>query len=214
MEASVEGAIRIALKQHEIGGGTPYGLCFAGKGNSGASFGAFQGDLAAGQPEARDAFKQCLAGAGFSPAETGHFLGKLGVPCPQNPLSAADTARIDAALAQGRAIVDAMDDKIFAGVRKQLQRCIDAAAQAGRSISSEALIYMALWINMTGPPSQLLQWLKGQPVTMAHTPQPAPAVVSGPAMADYLGCTRYYTDHPKNFAHMKECVAAGVAALA
>jgi len=44
----LQAAIRFGLRLDEIGGGSPYKLCFAGKGKSGASFGFMQGDMAAG----------------------------------------------------------------------------------------------------------------------------------------------------------------------
>jgi hypothetical protein len=52
-------AIRAAIKANEIGPGDPYSLSYAGKANSGASFGIFQNDTAA-NPQALAALKSIL----------------------------------------------------------------------------------------------------------------------------------------------------------
>jgi hypothetical protein len=79
---------------------------------------------------------------------------------------------------------------------------------------AKALIYMALWINMSGPPTTLLTWLGGRSVTMKRQ-VPAPSiVVDVPTIENYLRATPYFTSNPSNFPHMQQCVAAGARLLA
>lgn len=209
---SVKPALRAALRAHEIGKDTPYRISFAGKGNSGASFGFMQGDLAAHQPVATDAFKQALKDD-FPEAEIEALLAQLSTHSIKNPLSLDMTERVDAALASHRDVVDAMDEEILASVYADLDRCLAACAEGGRTMSDTAQIYAALWINMTGPPTQLLRWLRGEVPQLPTIPPPAPQRVNASAMQSYLLVSRYYSQNPANFAHMKECVAIGAALL-
>ena len=74
---------------------------------------------------------------------------------------------------------------------------------------------MALWINMSGPPSTLLTWLSGHSVAMAGSSVPSPGpVVDAAAIQAYLRATRYFRDNPRNFTHLTECAAAGMNAIA
>ena len=75
-----------------------------------------------------------------------------------------------------------MDTTILANVYDALDACIARAAAAGTTIAPKALIYMALWINMTGPPTSLLVWLGGGMPALRRPVAPAGAVVDGPAM--------------------------------
>jgi hypothetical protein len=206
-------ALRAALRMHEIGGASPYQLSFAGKGNSGASFGFMQGDLAAGQPEVTGTFSGILADAGMDQATIDGFMSRLAVHLLENPLTPQETARINAALLNSKDKVDAMDETILRSVYDGLDGCIAAAQQAGRSIAPEAQIYMALWINMTGPPSKLLIWLHGGD---PHLNKPVPAAgptISAGDIRTYLQATDYFVNNPRNFMHMVESVAAGTAVL-
>jgi hypothetical protein len=202
-------ALRLALRLHEIGSASPYRLFFASKGTSGASFGFMQGDLAARQPEVTQTFHDSLAAAAFQESQIITFLQQLSVHLIKNPLNLSDTNSINAALLASSKLVDAMDQQILASVYQQLEKCIATASTAGRKIANKALIYMTLWINMSGPPTKLLDWLKGldpgltQPIPIAGT------VVDGPAMETYLQATSYYSENPDNFPHMLQCAAAG-----
>jgi hypothetical protein len=213
MDADVLAGLKAALRDHEISNGSPYSLYFAGKAKSGGSFGFMQGDLAARQEQAASAFKTCLERANFTQQEIGRYIGLLSVPCPDNPLTQAETSRVNRALTDAADVVDSMDQKIFEKVSSHVEKCIDAAAGAGRKINAEALIYMALWINMTGYPDRLIEWLKGGQPQMVKRPDVAPATVDGAAMKNYLGCTDYYTKNPRNFQRLQECVTRGLAKL-
>ncbi len=208
-------AIRTALRLHEIGDATPYKLFFAGKGKSGGSFGFMQGDLAAGQQVVHDTFEAVLGKANVPSGKIASIEGALSVHCIDNPLGNADTALVNGALSSnaGRPLVDAMDENILGGVYAGLDKCIGAAGRNGLSVEPKALIYMAMWINMSGPPSTLVTWLSGKSVTMAATVKAPRGVVDGPAMEAYLRATNYYSENPGNFAHAMQCAAAGMAAI-
>jgi hypothetical protein len=172
-----------------------------------------QGDLAAGQQETREAFCSCLAHANYTEAEIQSVLAELSVRCPINPLSTEETDRINAALQAGKSTVDAMDEVIFEKVEQQVDHCVAIAESTARTISDEALIYIALWINMTGAPTELLRWLRGEQPRIQHEPAPADNPVTANAIQGYLTASYYYSENPNNFAHMRECVAEGVKAL-
>lgn len=192
-----------AFRVNEIGAKSPYEILFAAKGQSGGSFGAMQGDLAAGQPNVTKTFHDCLAAAGISEGKIASLTSRLAAHVTSNPLSAADTKLVNDALFASKALVDAMDEKILEGVFDDLDECIDTASKAGRSIDPEAQLYIAMWINMTGPPTKLLTWLKGNPNT----------VVDVPAIQAYLKATKYFVENKKNWAHMVESADAGAKLL-
>ena len=166
-------ALRAALRLHEIGDKTPYRLFFAGKGKSGASFGFMQGDLAAGQPEVRQTFLNVCAAAGIGADAAASLVQRLSVPLIVNPLDPAETQQVNDALAASSRLVDAMDEAILHKVYASLDTCLATAGAAHRGIAPKALIYMALWINMTGPPTKLLVWLGGRDPGL-HRPVPLP----------------------------------------
>lgn len=203
--------LRVALRLHEIGNASPYALGFAGKDKSGASFGFMQGDVHAGQAFVKETLRKVLESAAIAPAKVGALMQQLSGHLTGNPLSAADNALVNDALnaAAGRKLVDAMDERILAEICKDLDQCVAAANASGRTIAAKAQLYMAMWINMTGKPTRLLAWLSGQDVTMAAPVAKPGPVVDAAAMETYLGATQYYTAHPKNLKHIKECAAAG-----
>ena len=101
----------------------------------------------------------------------------------------------------------------IAGVYGGLDKCISTAAASGRTIDGEALIFMALWINMTGPPSKLLTYLKGGDPGLTKPIPKAGNVVDGPTMDAYLGATDFFVKNQKNLKHMRESQAVGAAQL-
>jgi hypothetical protein len=206
-------ALRMALRLHEIGDESPYRLSFAAKGVSGASFGFMQGDLAANQPGVKKTFHDALAAAGVAETKIQNLTQRLSVHLISNPLTAAETKLVNDALLASNALVDAMDEAILQGVYNDLDQCAQTADDAGRSIATKALIYMALWINMSGPPTSLLKWLAGKNPGLAKPVPKAGNVVDGPAMEAYLRATSYYSENPQNFPHLLQCAAAGAALL-
>jgi len=206
-------ALAEALRYHEIGSqpDLAYRIAFAGKGNSGASFGAMQGDLATDRPEPKKAFLAALAAAGAPQAKIDALAETLfGRPHKTNPLSDADTRLIDAALVTSRSLVDAMDAEIAADVHADVDKVAAAAAAAGHAIEPKALLYIANWINMTGPPTTLLTWVAGEPVSGLAT---ADKVIDEPAIQAYLQSQKYYRENPATWPHMVKSVEKGARLL-
>jgi hypothetical protein len=206
-------ALRMALRVHEIGSKSPYQLFFAGKGNSGGSFGFMQGDLAARQQNVTDTFRKVLAAAGIAPAKIESLRRPLAVHIIVNPLSRQDTDLVNAALLRGRADVDAMDEEILQGVYDHLDTCIETARRAGRTIDPKALLFAAMWINMSGPPTKLLTWLRGGDPNLSRPVPPPGAVVTAQQIETYLRATDYYVNNPGNIPHLLESVDAGARLL-
>ena len=210
---SLKPAIRAALRMHEIGTDSPYRLFFAGKGNSGASFGFMQGDLAAGQTNVVETFTVILKNAGASKPTVKRYLDALSVHLIANPLSPTDTKFINDALVANKDLVDAMDEEILSDVYNDLDKCIAAAATDNRKISGTALLYAAMWINMSGHPTKLLTWLKGGDPHLHHPVPKAPALVGGADIRGYLMATDYYVSNPGNAPHLDTSVQAGAGLL-
>ncbi len=206
-------ALRQALQFHEIGDKSPYQLFFAAKGKSGASFGFMQGDLAGQQPIVQRTFHQCLSASGFSEDEINGLARKLSVHLIRNPLSREDTERVNAALDAHRNLVDEMDDAILTGVYSGLDKCLATAANAHRTIQPHAQLYIAMWINMSGPPSKMLEWLAGHDPQLGVRVGPPGSEVDVPAIQGYLKATSYYRENPRNFAHLEESASAGARKL-
>lgn len=214
LDDPVRERISAAMRLNEIGDASPYKISFAGKGNSGASFGFMQGDLAAGQPVVRDTFEKVLSAANVAADKAQQLLAELSVPTVDNPLTPDDNALVNAALdsLDGQKLVNAMDQAILADVFNEVDRCIAAATDSHRGISLKALLYMAMWINMSGPPTTLLRWLGGDNVafdSLASVPSPG-AIIDGLAMEGYLRQTSYFSAHPANFKHLQQCAAAAL----
>jgi hypothetical protein len=213
-QESLKPGLRVALRLHEIGDASPYRLSFAGKGKSGGSFGFMQGDLAAGQTDVTQTFRTAMTAAGISAAQTDSLVQRLSVHLIVNPLSPMETDQVNGALLSSRQLVDKMDESILQNVYGGLDRCVATAGQTSRSIAPKSQIYMALWINMTGPPSKLLIWLSGGNPGLETALPSLGSTVDGPTMEGYLRATSYYTENPGNLPHMLQCAAAGMAAIA
>lgn len=206
-------ALRTALRVHEIGNSSPYQLFFAAKAKSGASFGFMQGDLAAGQPVVTRTFRDVMTAAQMAPADIGTLITRLSVHLIANPLAGPETAKVNGALARGSALVDAMDEAILSDVYNGVDACLRQAGQHGRSIAPIAQLYIAMWVNMSGPPSKMLRWIGGEDPGLRHPIPPAPPVIDKPAIESYLQATDYFVENPRNFLHMQESAATGAAKL-
>ena len=206
-------AIREAVKQNEIGAASPYCLSYAELGQSGASFGIFQGDTNVNHT-ARAVLVKVLQDAGAPADAVDRIVAAVSRPCPNgNPLSPDDTALADAALdsAAGRADVDAMDQTLLDVVLDELDTAIAASSAVSQTIDPVALLYIALWVNMTGAPTTLNKWLSGT-TEVGLAPPVGPSVTRANLEA-YLQANTYFRLHPKNFVHMQDSVAAGAALL-
>jgi hypothetical protein len=214
-DSALEAAFRTAIRLNEIGDASPYQLSFAAKGSSGASFGFMQGDMAVGSPIVQKTFRDALAAEGVPATQIDSLVQALSVHLIQNPLSQEDTALVNGAMNSpaGRVLIDKMDSYILAEVRRQLDKCLVAAEESGRTIAPKAQIYMLLWINMTGPPTVLLAWLSGQDVTMTRVVSKPGQIIDAAAMEDYLRATDFFSENPGNLPHLLQSAAAGVALL-
>lgn len=192
------------MREHEIGSQSPYEISFAAKGKSGGSFGFMQGDLAAGQPIVQQTFRQAMAAAGMRKPKIDDLEERLSVHLTQSPLTSQEEHDVDAALLASSTLVDAMDESILQTVHGQLDTCINRAAAAHRTISPKAQLYIALWLNMTGPPTRILTWLAGASL---------PPIVDETAIQGYLRAQSYYVANPGNWPHMVQSVAKGAALL-
>ncbi|MGN6570070.1 MAG: hypothetical protein ACTHLO_01490 [Pseudolabrys sp.] len=198
-------ALRAALRFNEIGSASPYQISFAKKGNSGGSFGFMQGDLAAGQPIVHTTFRQAMQAAGMDAATIGNLeqrLSQKGIG--PNVITDAERSAIDAALQASSALVDAMDESILQKVYGGLDTCIVSAGDVGRSIAPVAQLYIAMWINMTGPPDKILICLQGPGVGNP---------VSETDIQTYLQVQKYFVENPKNWPHMVASAQVGAKQL-
>jgi hypothetical protein len=206
-------AIREAIKENELGSVSPYCLSYARLGSSGASFGIFQGDTNVNH-HARATLLQALQAAGADASTCNRILAAVSQPCPEgNPLSAEDTKLANDALSSktGRQLVDEMDSDLFSVILGELDSCLAAAATRNQTIASEALLYIALWVNMTGAPDILNKWLSGtQEVGLAP---PVGPTVTALNIQNYLQANTYFRLHPKNFVHLRDSVKAALPLL-
>jgi hypothetical protein len=206
-------AITVAIKTNEIGDASPYVLSYAELGASGASFGIFQGDTNVNHT-ARATLLQALRANNADPDAITRIIAAVSQPCPNgNPLSPEDTLTANDALScdGGKALVDAMDNTLLNIVLSELDSCIAAARVRTHTIDPQALLYIALWVNMTGAPDTLNKWLSGtQEVGLAP---PVGPVVTPQNLQNYLQANTYFRLHPRNFAHMQDSVNTAVPLL-
>ena len=218
MNQALRDAIAAAVEVNEGAADNPYRLSFARKAESGPSFGKMQGDLSV-QQLARDTLKKALLANGVDAQRATDIVAQLSRPMAANVLGAADDQLVETALASdaGRSLVDEMDQQILAHVIDDVDDCLDTAQAANREVEPKAAIYMAMWINMSGPPTTLKVWLGGQDVFLAHHARRVAApgdVVSAADMEGYLQATDYFVANPRNFAHLEEAAAAGMSQMA
>lgn len=216
---AVATALGAALFAHECGSRTEiaYRLSYAETGKSGGSYGRYQADTHA-NPSALHTLDLILQGAKMQPAQRGRILGILRNPAPSNPLSKADLAAVDAAIdsTQGRVLVGKQDAADLSDVLAELERCVAMAAEHGCTILPAALIGMGLWINQSGAPTDLLDWLRGCPVKLGgHF---VPSLTQGSDIGEYLWLLYYslipfVREHLNEWTRGVEAIAIGCAAL-
>ena len=213
MDATLVPAIREAIKQNELGNASPYCLSYARLGASGASFGIFQGDTNVNHT-ARSTLVSVLQSAA-TPADTiGRIIAAVSQACPNgNPLTPADTTLANAALCSpaGQTLVDQMDSVLLQIVLGELDTSVVSASTRNQTIEPAALLYVALWVNMTGAPDTLNKWLSGiQEVGLAP---PVGPMVTQQNVQNYLHSNTYFMLHPKNFVHLQDSVQAAIPLL-
>lgn len=213
VESNLIPAIKEAVKQNEIGNQSPYKLSYARLGVSGASFGVFQGDTNVSDT-ARQTLRKALQADGVSDNTVARIMSLLSQRLPNgNPLSPDDTEVADSALSAetGKALVDAMDNGLFMIVMRDLNACVAAAQSKNFLIEPTALLYMAVWVNMTGPPTVLTKFLEGS--SESGVLPPVGPTVTAQDMQTYLHASRYFILHPRNFLHLQASVEAAVPLL-
>lgn len=213
VDASLFPAIRQAIKANELGPASPYQLSYARLGQSGGSFGIFQGDAHV-NPTARNVLTQILQGAGADPATVSRIVGLVSQACPNgNPLTQADTTLANNALSSpaGVKLVDQMDSQLLNVVLGRLDTSIAAATAQNMTIDPAALLYLALWVNMTGAPNTFNQWIGGTAV--AGVAPPTPPAVTVANVTAYLLASSFFVQHPGNFAHFQQSAQSGVPLL-
>lgn len=210
-DADTLSTIRNAIRLHEIGDRSPFRLSFAGLCNGGGSFGVYQGGAHADQPRIADYLRRILKGHGLPAPTIARIVIAVSAPGIENPLSDADTAAVNNALAspEGRALVTEMDSDIELAMVERMQPCLNAAAGAKLSIALEALLYIACWVNMHGAPTQLSRWIAGTPVH--DLAPPGPPQLTADNIKDYLRRTAYFVRYPRNFDHLCDAVDAALA---
>lgn len=217
LDATQTAQVRAAILANEGAQNLAYQLTYAQKGNSGASVGRFQGDLSK-QPAARNAVQAALVANGMGDDDARAIVGKLTVVCGSSPLTAAEDAAVAAALAteQGRALIDAMDEGIIAGILVNVTACQDSAQAGNRAIDNGSLCAMGCWINMTGAPNTMRHWLAGNAVSLdaGDVPAPPSPTVTLAATLGYLQKSKYFAQNPRNFQHLQASIAAGLQASA
>jgi hypothetical protein len=202
-----------AVKQNEIGDASPFALSYAELDQSGASFGALQGDTNASDL-ARTTLTEALRKAGADDVRVTRILNLVGRPCPNgNPLNPEDTIFSNDALASadGRVLVDQMDDQLLQVVLRRLDKCLTAAATRNLAIAPIAQLYIAMWSNMTGEPDTLAKFLSG--TSELGLPPPRPPTFAEGDIETYLHATKFFTEHPKNFKHFQESAQKGAKLL-
>lgn len=212
IDPAIGPALRAALKENEIGNASPYRLSYAKLGQSGASFGVFQGDTHV-NPKARSTLLQVLLQSGIASADAESIVNAVSVALPAgSPFSEAVNIQIDTALASssGRALVDAMDEETFADVEAKLTNCLQIVGSRHATLEAPAQIACTLWINMNGGLT-LRKWLGGD-VEYGVQPVAAPNVTRG-NIETFLKNTDYFVLHPQNFRHFSDSVNAGVGVL-
>ena len=206
-------AIKSAIKHNEIGNKSPYELSFACYGSSGASFGIFQGDIGVNNI-ARSTFLQILQQNNMAENIYTAIMKQLCRPCPNgNPLVPSAITQVNNCLTSpsGRAAIDAMDDKLLQVVLAEIDTCIATAAARKMLLDPIVILYIALWVNMTGAPTTLNKWLSGIPEFGLLLPQMP--IVTQSYIRQYLQNTVYFQLHAKNFLHLEESVHSAVGLL-
>ena len=210
MTPAIIDAMRAAVRSNELGAADPHQLSFAGAGTSGASVGVFQADLAH-NAAARAALWPLLSRANLSSVQ--RVLSLLSEPCARNPLSAADTLVINGCLHSpaGRDVVDRLDDGIFTTVQQHVISAEGAAAMGGHQLTPGAYCAIACWVNMTGAPTTLSNWLAGRGLPLeTDVPSPTSTLITEEDVYVYLAGTKFFKANPQHLLNLKKSVASAL----
>ncbi len=166
------------VKKAEAEEGDRYKASFAG-GKSGLSFGAFQNDVAA-NGKAATTFRKILTEPGlFSGKEVETIIQKARTKGAKEEDLAPFLGRINQALNSeaGRREIDAQDEKqkkiLLGGMKKFLTAVWDEKDLRGPGVFDrppsdpefrQAAALVAAWINRTGAPTKIIDFVKGEKV--------------------------------------------------
>jgi hypothetical protein len=205
-------AIRAAIKANEIGSGDPYKLSYAGKANSGASFGIFQNDTAANK-QALATLKSILQAAKLPGPQVTRIIGLVSIPQLVDPLTPEDSEAANDALssADGKKAVDALDEKRLKVICGYLD---DAVSASTNPIEGKAQLGICMWCNMTGPPTTMLTWLRGSAVDLlGGRVEPPGNPVSFDDLTRLLIYTTFFVENPGNWQHFADSAEEGAKLL-
>jgi hypothetical protein len=175
-DASLEQFIIDVVKKAEATPGDRYKASFAG-GKSGLSFGAFQNDVAA-NGDAKRAFEDILLAAGLSQKQIEPIVDLAKMPSITREKFAAagylDVVERAFNSDYGRKRIDKRDqdqkDAVLSGMRTFLGAVRDGKGQRGAGVFDrplsdpefrQAVALVAAWINRSGPPTDILKFVKG-----------------------------------------------------
>lgn len=212
-----DGALRAAIRHHELGGASPYCLSYARLGSSGASFGIFQADTHA-SADALATLRSLLYAGGMDSATIERIAMALREHCPNGcPLTKQDADAVATVMDSpgAKKLIDEMDGRLLKKVRDHVLSTVEAAARASRTVTPAAQLYTALWVNMTGAPTTLNQWIAGGQSQQEHSsllPASPGAVVGGPDLLAYLGSCLFFREYPQQLERMTVAVQAVLAA--
>lgn len=177
-DASLEQFIISVVKKAEAKEGDRYRASFAG-GKSGLSFGAFQNDVAA-NGHARDTFRKILTHSGlFSSEEINEIMKSARKEGARREDLAPFIDRIDRALSSeaGRRVIDARDEDqkkaLLSGMETFLAAVWGEKDRRGPGVFDrpfsdpefrQAVTLVAAWINRTGTPTKIIEFVKGKKV--------------------------------------------------
>jgi hypothetical protein len=177
-DASLEQFIIGVVKKAEAQEGDRYKASFAG-GKSGLSFGALQNDVAANE-KAEKTFEKILAHSGlFSSEEIKEIMKSARKRGAKREDLAPFIDRIDRALSSeaGRRVIDARDEDqkktLLGGMRTFLAAVWGEKGRRGPGVFDrpfsdpefrQAVTLVAAWINRTGAPTKIIDFVKGEKV--------------------------------------------------
>lgn len=185
-----------------------YALSFAAQGQSGASVGRMQTDLAQRGNEAQREQVAALIRAhgqafGIGDEARTQIAGSLSDRRP-SPLLGEYDAQLHALLAgdAGRAVIDRIDRERRGELVRQVETVLQHAARNPHGPGQfdpvnpdpAVLAATARWINQSGPPTKLLAWIEGRTVTLDRGRELEPPA-RAPELADlhgYLRATAFY----------------------
>jgi hypothetical protein len=176
MAALIAAAIK-SMEGANLDGNSPYEVTLA-EGGSGISFGEYQNDVLNGTQKTKDAFEAILKlkdenGKPYvDPQVVADIYARATNKNMEQKYSAAELKAIDAAMSspQGMLIVNEADAATIDYLPGEVQKVVDAAYlnpngpgdfNPSSSNFAETITVVAAWINRTGKPTAILDFVQG-----------------------------------------------------